>query len=74
MTVWEREIHAPGARGHANVLHDTTRAGLLTPWRRHAEPEASAMRAALARVGEGVHSDNTREIVEAGLAEAPPSD
>ncbi|ROO27408.1 aminopeptidase N [Salinisphaera orenii MK-B5] len=48
-------------------------AGLLTPWRRHAEPEASAMRAALARVGEGVHSDNTREIVEAGLAEAPPS-
>ncbi|WP_423823956.1 aminopeptidase N [Salinisphaera sp. SPP-AMP-43] len=44
-------------------------AGLLAPWRRYAEPYASGMREALARVGEAELSDNTREIVSAGLGE-----
>ncbi len=43
-------------------------AGLLAPWRRYAEPYASGMRDALARVSETNLSDNTREIVDAGLA------
>ncbi|KEZ78894.1 aminopeptidase N [Salinisphaera hydrothermalis] len=44
-------------------------AGLLAPWRRYAEPYAGGMREALARVGEADLSDNTREIVDAGLGD-----
>ncbi|MGN8157293.1 aminopeptidase N [Salinisphaera sp. RV14] len=43
-------------------------AGLLAPWRRYTEPYAAGMRDALARVGAAELSDNTREIVDAGLA------
>jgi aminopeptidase N len=43
-------------------------AGLLAPWRRYAEPYATGMREALARIGESELSANTREIVDAGLS------
>jgi len=43
-------------------------AGMLAPWRRYADPQASAMRAELERLGQASLSPNTREIVDAGLA------
>lgn len=44
-------------------------AGLLAPWRRFAEPYAQGMRSALETLNSQGLSDNTREIVEAGLAD-----
>ena len=45
-------------------------AGLLAPWRRYTEPFASGMQGALKRMSTRELSDNSREIVDAGLGEA----
>ncbi len=42
-------------------------AGILAPWRRHVAAQANGMYAALERLGAVELSDNTREIVDAGL-------
>ena len=45
-------------------------AGMLTNWARHVPVQADGMRAALARIAEAELSDNTREIVAAGLEQS----
>ena len=45
-------------------------AGMLTNWARHVPAQADGMRAALARIAEAELSDNTREIVAAGLEQS----
>lgn len=70
--------HADGA-GYALLVDEILRldalnpqlaaslAGLLAPWRRYAQPYAQGMREALVRLDGQPLSDNTREIVDAGL-------
>ncbi|MES1927652.1 aminopeptidase N [Salinisphaera dokdonensis CL-ES53] len=72
-------FHRADGAGHALVADEILRldalnpqlaaalAGILAPWRRHVASQADGMYAALERLSAAELSDNTREIVDAGL-------
>jgi aminopeptidase N len=72
-------FHRPDGAGYALIADEILRldalnpqlaaalAGILAPWRRHVPAQADGMYAALERLGAAQLSDNTREIVDAGL-------